>query len=232
MYHFTFHSVILIIMKEVFFINTKYKTIENRYEIKDNIALISIFNKKGKELIAKIDVEDIEKVKGMGSWFAEWHKDFNSYLVQNLSSTTPIKKSTIQSVILKVNNNNAPINHINGDTLDNRKCNLEIVQRNKKNNYEIIGENTVSINLVDRNGKVSSKALISKEDLDVVLNGDLSWVEYKANNKINVVANTPNGRVYLDKFLMNPIDTEKVHHINLNPLDCRRTNLENKKIEF
>jgi len=216
----------------VFFINTKYKTIENKYEIKGDVALISIFNKKGAELIAKIDVEDIEKVKAMGSWFAEWHKDFNSYLVQNLSSTTPVKKSTIQSVILKVNNNNAPIKHINGDTLDNRKCNLEIVQRDSKNDYEIIDENTVSINLVDRNGKVSSKALISKEDLNVVLNGDLSWVEYKTNDKINVIANTPDGRVYLDKMLMNPTDKEKVHHINLNPLDCRRTNMENKKIQF
>lgn len=216
----------------MFFINTKYKTIENKYEIKGDVALISILNKKGSELIAKIDVEDIEKVKEMGSWFAEWHKDFNSYLVQNLSSTTPVKKSTIQSVILKVNNNNAPIKHINGDTLDNRKCNLEIVQRNSKNDYEIIDENTVSINLVDRNGKVSSKALISKEDLDVVLNGDLSWVEYKNNDKINVIANTPDGRVYLDKMLMNPTDKEKVHHINLNPLDCRRTNMENKKILF
>lgn len=219
-------------MKEVFFINTKYKTMENKYEIKENVALISIFNKKGVEFIAKIDADDVEKIKNMGSWFAEWHKDFNSYLVQNLSSTTPVKKSTIQSVILKVNNNNAPIKHINGDTLDNRKCNLEIVKRNTKNEYTIIDENTVSINLTDRNGKVSSKALISKEDMDIVINGDLNWVEYKANNNINVVANTPEGRVYLDKMLMSPIDNEKVHHINLNPLDCRRTNMENKKIQF
>lgn len=219
-------------MKEVFFINTKYKTMENKYEIKENVALISIFNKKGVEFIAKIDADDVEKIKNMGSWFAEWHKDFNSYLVQNLSSTTPVKKSTIQSVILKVNNNNAPIKHINGDTLDNRKCNLEIVQRNTKNEYTIIDENTVSINLTDRNGKVSSKALISKEDMDIVINGDLNWVEYKANNNINVVANTPEGRVYLDKMLMSPVDNEKVHHINLNPLDCRRTNMENKKIQF
>lgn len=214
-------------MKEVFFINTKHKTIENKYEVKDNVVLISIFNKKGAELIAKIDADDLEKIQNMGSWFAEWHKDFNSYLVQNLSTTKPTKKSTIQSVILNVNNIGAPIKHINGDTLDNRKSNLEIVHRNSKNEYKVIDE-TVSIDLIDRNGKVSSQALISKEDLDLVLNGDLSWVEYKTG----VIANTPEGRVYLDKMIMNPTDSEKVHHINLNPLDCRRSNMEIKKIQF
>ncbi len=217
-------------MKEVFFINTNYKNVENKYEIQGNVALISLLNKKGSKLIAKIDVDDIEKVKSMGTWFAEWHKDFNSYLVQNISLTKTNKNSTplkqnLQSVILNTNPK-APIKHINGDTLDNRKCNIEIVERNTKNDYEIIDESTIAIILKDRNGKAFSKALISKEDFNTVLTDEFSWVEYKTHGNIHVVANTPNGRIYLDKMLMNPGDSEIVHHINLNPLDCKRNNME------
>lgn len=217
-------------MKEVFFINTNYKNVENKYEIQGDVALISLLNKKGSKLIAKIDIDDIEKVKSMGTWFAEWHKDFNSYLVQNISSTktnknsTPIKQN-LQSVILNTNPK-APIKHINGDTLDNRKCNIEIVERNTKNDYEIIDEDTIAIILKDRNGRAFSKALISKEDLSTVLTDEFSWVEYKTHGNIHVVANTPNGRIYLDQMLMNPGDSEIVHHINLNPLDCKRNNME------
>lgn len=216
----------------MFYININYKSIENKYEIRDNIALISLLKKDGSELIAKIDADDIEKVKNMGTWFAEWHKDFNSYLAQNISSTKTNKKSkpikqNLQSIILDTSSK-TPIKHLNGDTLDNRKCNLEIVKRNTKNDYEIVDEKTIAIILRDKNGKAFSKALISKEDLNTAITDDYSWVKYKSHNDICVVANTPSGRIYLDRLLMNPDDTETIHHINLNPLDNRRVNLEKK----
>lgn len=219
-------------IKEVFYINTNYKNTENKYEIKENIVLISLLKKDGSEIIAKIDAYDMEKVKGIGTWFAEWHKDFNSYLAQNISSTKTNKKSkpmkqSLQSVILDTNPK-TPIKHLNGNTLDNRKCNLEIVERNTKNDYEIVDENTIAIILRDRNGNECSKALISKEDLNTVITDAYSWVKYKRHNDIFVVANTPNGRIYLDRIIMNPDDTETIHHINLNPLDNRRSNLEKK----
>lgn len=229
--HFISASVILIvntnILKEVFFINTNYKNFENKYEVKGNEALISLLKKDGSELTAKIDVDDMEKVKNMGTWFAEWHKDFNSYLAQNIDSSEtnrPLKRN-LQSVILGTDLK-TPIRHINGDTLDNRKCNLEIVKRNAKNDYEALDENTIAINLRDRNGKVSSKALISKEDLRNVITDEFSWVEYKNHGDIQVLANTPNGKVYLDELLMDLGEGETIHHINLNPLDCRRNNME------
>ncbi|MBR9648388.1 hypothetical protein [Clostridium tyrobutyricum] len=204
---------------------------ENKYEINGDVTLVSLARKHGSEFTTKIDTEDIEKVKSAGTWFAEWHKDFNNYIVQNISPTNntakkskPLKQN-LQSLILNTNPK-APIRHINGNTLDNRKCNLEIVKRNTKNDYEVVNKNTIAVLLRDKYGRVVSKALISKQDLDKVINDKYSWIKYKVNDNICVIANTPNGRIQLDKVIMNSNDNTIIHHINLNPLDNRRNNLE------
>jgi len=219
----------------VLIININYKNSKNNYEIQGNIAQITVLKKDGTELIVKIDAEDVAKVQSMGTWFAEWNKNFNSYIVQNISEDLDkIKakavKQSLHAVIMNTNSK-APIRHINGDTLDNRKSNLEIVKRNIKNDYKVINENEIAIILKDKYGKEEGHALISKEDLETVVNDEYSWVYYKSNGKVSVVANTPNGRVNLDKFIMKPKENMIVHHINLNPLDNRRSNLENKLVE-
>jgi len=219
----------------VFFINTNYKNTENNYKIKKDITLLTVLKKNGSELTAKIDTEDMEKVKDIGIWFAEWQKDFNNYIIQNISLSKTNKKSkplkqNLQSVILNTNPK-APIRHINGDTLDNRKSNLEIVERNTKNEYERNNCDTIAILLKDKYGKVISKTLISQEDLHMVITDEYSWVEYKKHDKISVIANTSNGRIYLNRLLMNPNENQIVHHINLNPLDNRRNNLELVQVE-
>ncbi|MEG1255960.1 hypothetical protein [Clostridium sp.] len=202
----------------------------NEYEIQDNTALITIYKKDGTPLIAKIDSEDVDRVKSMGTWFAEWHKDFNSYLVQNLgpatlNGKTKTVKRSLHSVIMNASPK-APIRHINEDTLDNTKFNLELVERNSKNEYDLVGNDEVAIILKDKYGKPQEKALISKEDLFKVLNDNHSWVYYKNFGNPCVVSNTPEGRIYMDKLLMNVENNVTVHHINLNPLDNRRHNLE------
>lgn len=209
-----------------------YKTFKNQFTIKGEIAYVTALKKDGEELIFQIDVDDVEKVKSMGTWFAEWHKDFNAYTIQNISKskgTKPLKQS-LQTVILNASPK-APVKHINGDMLDNRKDNLEILQRNQKNQYEKVDDNTIAIILTNKYGIPHSKALISNEDLKNVITDEFSWVEYKKNGTITVIANTPEGRINLDKLIMNPTESEVVHHINLNPLDCRRSNLEKKIIE-
>ena len=84
--------------------------IGNYYEVKEDVAYITVLKKDGTELITKIDLENLEKIKNMGTWFAEWNKDYNNYIVQNISSTKKNKKSkplkqSLQSVILNVNPN-------------------------------------------------------------------------------------------------------------------------------
>ena len=100
--------------------NKTINNIGNYYEIKDNTAYITVLKKDGTELITIIDAENLESITNMGTWFAEWNKDYNNYIVQNISSTKKNKKSkplkqSLQSVILNVNPK-APIRHINGNT--------------------------------------------------------------------------------------------------------------------
>ncbi|WP_202127920.1 hypothetical protein [Clostridium sp. C2-6-12] len=195
---------------------------------------ISVLKKDGTELICKIDTFDAERVKNAGIWFAEWHKDFNNYLVQTLTTTkvngkNMPAKQTIQSVILDVNTK-APIKHLNGNTLDNRKENLELYNRNLKNDCTKIDHETMGIILRDKFGNPKETALISMEDVNKVVKDGYNWVTYKKGMEIMVVANTKDGRIRLDELIMNPDETMKIHHINLNPLDNRRKNLELKSI--
>jgi len=215
-------------------INTNYKTQENKYTTKGNVTEITVLKKDGSELICKIDTFDAERVQKAGTWFAEWHKDFNNYLVQTLITSkvngkTVSTKQTVQSVILDVNPK-APIKHLSGNTLDNRKENLELYNKNLKNDCTKIDHETMGIILRDKFGNSKDTALISMEDLNQVVIDGYNWVMYKKGSEHMVVANTADGRIRLDQLIMNPDETMKVHHINLNPLDNRRKNLENKPV--
>lgn len=174
----------------------------------------------------------MQKVLGKGTWFAEWHKDFNSYLVQTINAPADGQsygeKQTLQSFLLGVSPK-APIRHLNGNTLDNRKRNLEIYNQKSKNDYRIVDENTIAVILRDKYGKEIATTLIDKEDLDIVVNGGNGWVRYISNQEPYAVSNIDEGRLYLDRFIMDTDENMVVHHINLNPLDNRKSNLENKK---
>lgn len=188
-------------------------------------------NNKGKTIIAKIDSDDLQKVLDKGHWFAEWNKDFNNYVIQRyIDINKNSLKQSLNSFIIDADPK-APIRHINGDTLDNRKCNLEIYDINTPNDYETLDEATSAIILRDKYGMIKEKALIDKEDLDKVINYEYAWTYYKSRGKSYAVANTPDGRIFLDRFLMDTPEEHYVHHINLNTLDNRKANMENVKIE-
>lgn len=186
--------------------------------------------KDGTTINATIDAEDLTKVLEKGTWFAQWHKDFNNYLVLTLSEQEVegkkhIEKQTLQAFLLNVHTK-APIRHINGDTLDNRKCNLELYEQNKINDFQEFNEATIAIILRDKYGKENAKTLIDKEDLDRVTNTGYSWVCHKINGEPYAVANTPEGRIFLNRFIMKTSQNKVTHAINLNTLDNRKANLE------
>ena len=88
----------------------------------------------------------------------------------------------------------------------------------------------MGIILRDKFGNPKETALISMEDVNNVVKDGYNWVTYRKGTEIMVVANTTDGRIRLDELIMNPDETSKIHHINLNPLDNRRKNLEIKSI--
>lgn len=214
-----------------------YKTTQNEYIIENDTVKMTILNKKGKELIALFDVEDLDRIKAFGTWFAEWNKDFNQYLAQSIKSVIikgkpGYKKYSLQSVILETSPN-APIRHLNGDVLDNRKCNLEIYDRRQTNEYETLENDVIAVLLKDRYGNLEAKALISAEDLDRVITPEYTWIsQKKSSGQPYAIAHTPEGRVYLDSYLTKCEAGYRVAHLNKNPLDNRRQNLDVYKFEL
>ena len=195
---------------------------------------MKISKKDGSLLDAVIDTEDLEKVLSKGVWFAEWHKDFNNYLVQNITEPLDPKqhavKQALHSFILDVSPN-APIRHLNDSTLDNRKSNLQIFDHTAVNDYVVSGENTIAIILRDKYGKENGKTFIDKEDLAKVVTKGYTWVLYILKKEPYAIANTPEGRVYLNRFILDTPEEMISHPINLNTLDNRKSNLENKIVE-
>ncbi|WP_253205892.1 hypothetical protein [Clostridium estertheticum] len=133
----------------------------------------------------------------------------------------------MQSFILEIHPK-APVRHINGDTLDNRKSNLEVYDQNTMNSYEGIDEESVAVILRDRYGKEKARTIIDKEDLNRVINNGYTWVLFKKDTEPYAVANTPEGKIYLNRFIMSTTEDMITHPINLNTLDNRKANLENK----
>jgi hypothetical protein len=217
----------------VFIIKSKQDRRLNEYEISGEVATLKLNKKDGTALniSAVIDLEDLKAVLEKGVWYAEWNKDFNSYLVVNSieyysEGRRCSGKQTLQAFLLKVHTK-APIRHINGDTLDNRKANLEIYVQKNTNNYEFFDQNSTAIILRDKYGKKEAKTLIDNDDLDRVINYGYAWVCHKIKGEAYAVANTPGGRVYLNRFIMNTPENMVTHAINLNNLDNRKTNLKN-----
>ncbi|WP_297523042.1 hypothetical protein [uncultured Clostridium sp.] len=215
----------------MFNLKNNYKFSENKYEVKGNVVEVAMENKKGKEFVALIDAADLERVKEQGIWFVEWGKELNDYSAQNINETLKNKKGkplkqSLQGFILGVSAK-APIKHINANYLDNRKENLEIVDTHVANEYEVIDETIAHIILKDKYGREETRAIVSKDDIDALIKEEYNWAVYRGE----VVANTTEGRVYLDELLLNPKENEIVHHINLNPLDNKRENIEIHLIE-
>jgi len=220
----------------VLVIKIKYETKINESEVKGNVAFVKLRKKDGTTVDTKIDSEDLDRVLEKGTWFAEWSKDFNNYLVKTLSSSSADgknakEKQTLQSFILNTNTK-TPIRHINGDTLDNRKSNIKIYDQNAViNDYEVVDADSVYIILRDKYGRKNGKTLIDSEDLDRVINSFHSWVYYLHEGEHYAVANTKNGRVFLHNFIMNAPEGMVTKYATHNTMDNRKSNLKNVPIE-
>ena len=103
----------------------------NEYIIEGNITKLILNRKKGDNLIALIDTEDLQRLKEYGrTWTASYRENIDNYYVStNIRDNNPNTKSKYKSVLLHQfiagMPDNCVVDHRNSQyTLDNRKENL------------------------------------------------------------------------------------------------------------
>jgi hypothetical protein len=100
--------------------------LKNKYRKRDGYVSIILQNKRGQVGIVKIDNEDFEKVQEE-KWYLsvskKWRKSY--YRVSKIDKKT--HASTVISQFILGRKKGLVIDHINGNTLDNRKKNLRHV---------------------------------------------------------------------------------------------------------
>lgn len=124
------------------------------YRNDENIAIIPIYNKKGiKFAEIKVDDEDYYDLLKY-KWYVGYHnifkqipdsdgiyrKGYNLYI----HASTNKKISILSRYIMKCDDNNKVVDHKNSNTLDNRKTNLEIVDRKQNAQNRLSVRNATS----------------------------------------------------------------------------------------
>ena len=197
------------------------------YDIENDTVQMKIYSKKGKEIQACIDPQELGRVKDAGGWYAQWDTDHYNVLTRTEENGRPIKLS-LEAFILQTGKN-APITHLNGNVLDFRKCNLEIFERKNRNLYFLEEGDTAKLQLLDRTGRLDAEVLLGNaEALKLREAGHIWTFKRKNNGQPLISACIGDGQVSLQRFLTGCPAEKYVHFINLNPLDCRPQNLEIK----
>ena len=100
-------------------ISSRTQRDKNNITIDGNIAYIDLYD-KFYNVIARaiIDADDIDKVK-----YIKWRLNGNGYVINNSSTTMFLHR--------RILNCNTIVDHINGNRLDNRKCNLRVVTKSQ-----------------------------------------------------------------------------------------------------
>lgn len=91
-----------------------------RIDYQSNIAIFDLYDPKqykNGEFI--IDLDDLELVR-----YHKWRSSYGNIETGNSTKNNPT--ITLGRLILNCKDNDSMVNHINGNTLDNRKCNLRI----------------------------------------------------------------------------------------------------------
>jgi hypothetical protein len=109
----------------------------NDYYIEDDIVYILLQERNGNRIVTKIDLEDLEKVSSFeGVWY--FRKDVtHSYVIGSPKIINKVRPPQVRlhRFITHAVGRQSVVDHLNHDTLDNRKSNLEVttVSRNAQN---------------------------------------------------------------------------------------------------
>lgn len=128
----------------------------NIFEFKDDYVIIHITRRNGDKFEALIDLEDYDKIKDM-CWHATWHIRSKWYYIEHtkylgISNGKPqYQFITLHKFIMK-SKEKEDVDHINGDTFDNRKSNLRVINhsdntknRQRKNRNNSTGYRNVTL---------------------------------------------------------------------------------------
>ncbi|MFC4768723.1 HNH endonuclease [Effusibacillus consociatus] len=102
---------------------------KNHFEIHGDITIIFLERKRSNEcLIAKIDTDDLDLVKTSSvNWYACFDNHTQSYYVRGYRfENGKIKHFQLHRLLMNPSKGQV-VDHINHDTLDNRKANLRIL---------------------------------------------------------------------------------------------------------
>jgi hypothetical protein len=127
-------STVLSWVKDLFdehnFKGKKNSFIQNKYEIRDDVTCIYV-NYKGNTMESLIDTDDFERIHKIGCTWYVVENSTNIYV----SGKYYVKKGERKSIHLhkfildEQQQNKLDIDHINHNTLDNRKCNLRFLTK-------------------------------------------------------------------------------------------------------
>jgi len=195
---------------------------QHHIEIEGQLGKLTAYTKKGKPVVALFDPVDFDKVHAFKNWRAVWHTLFDCQVVESKDFKGGHAVRTPVAAAVLACSPNAPIRHMSGDVLDNRRVNLEIYDvKAQPNVYEPV-EDGISITLKDRYGQVVGAALIDEDDLDLVVNQGHVWLRKKRGNGQPYVVDQ--NSLLLAHFLLG-IREGFVVYKNKNPLDNRRKNI-------
>lgn len=126
---------------------------KNKYRTIGDVTLIYITSKTYGEYEAVIDTVDLPKVNKAVTWYVNWSKKPKKHYVvgrfKNKENKVTIKG--LHRVILGVNKSSIMVDHVNHDSLDNRKVNLRAVTSGENmQNGRVKSNNTSGINGVSQ----------------------------------------------------------------------------------
>lgn len=127
-------------MKEEIVIS--YNSSFNDYEIKDDHAVFFIINRKNMKFEVIVDLDDLQRLIEYDykwqSWYNKnndsWYIRRSDYYVNEKGKSSP-KRLMLHRWVINVSSKEDYVDHINHNTMDNRKCNLRITNNSENSKH-------------------------------------------------------------------------------------------------